>query len=41
MENKITVKENATVKKDRMVVSKDGVKMTYEEWLDMVRSERN
>ncbi len=36
MENKNTAKRET-----RYVLTKDGIKMTYEEWLDMVRSERD
>lgn len=36
MENKNTAKRET-----RYVFTNDGIKMTYEEWLDMVRSERN
>lgn len=41
MENKTTVNEQVAVAKTRYVVNRDGVRMSYEEWLDMVRSERD
>ena len=38
MENKTTVNEMAA---NRQVVTRDGVVMSYAEYLEMVRSERN
>ena len=38
MENKITINEMAT---NRYVITSDGIRMTYEEYLDMVRSNRD
>ena len=41
MENKIAVEEKTTVNENRWIITKDGIKMTREEWLDIVNSERN
>ena len=38
MENKTTINEMAT---NRYVITSDGIRMTYEEYLDMVRSNRD
>lgn len=40
MENKNTAKEITTVEKTRYVVSKDGIRMTYKEWREMIEAER-
>ena len=41
MESKNTVKEETTVAKNWYVITKDGIRMSYEEYMDMVRSERD
>lgn len=38
MENKTTINEMAT---NRYVITSDGIRMTYDEYLDMVRSDRD
>ena len=38
METKNTVNE---LTRERFVITKDGIRMSYDEYLDMVRSERN
>ena len=39
MESKNTVKEKTTVEKNRYVITKDGIRMSYNEWLEMRKSE--
>lgn len=38
MENKRTINEMTT---NRYVITSDGIRMSYDEYLDMVRSNRN
>lgn len=40
MENNTTM-EKTTVARNRYVITKDGIRMTYEEYIDMIESERN
>lgn len=41
METKTVIKNEAAVVNNRYVFSRDGVRMTYDEWLDMITNERN
>ena len=42
MEKKITVKkETIVVPNNEYVISKDGIRMTYEEWRQMIEAERD
>ena len=34
-------KTTKVVTRERYVITKDGIRMTYEEYLDMIESERN
>lgn len=38
METKTTIKVTTS---ERYVISRDGIRMTYKEWRDMIESERN
>lgn len=40
MENNTTM-EKTTVVRNRYVITKDGIRMTYEEYIDMIENERN
>lgn len=39
MESKTTINAKPTVERTRYVVSRDGIRMTYDEWLEMRKSE--
>lgn len=39
MEIKNAVKDTTTVEKNRYVITRDGIRMSYDEWLEMRRSE--
>lgn len=39
MEIKNAVKDITTVEKNRYVITRDGIRMSYDEWLEMRRSE--